>query len=95
MAFHRPGKARSLIDLKVIRDQTDMVRSALQSLYVTAPIDEILALDESRRQVVTEVETLKAKRNEGSRKRLDGPGIPSGAPRLIEGDAHPGRRHRG
>ncbi len=56
-----------MIDLKVIRDQTDMVRSALQSLYATAPIDEILALDESRRQVVTEVETLKAKRNEGSK----------------------------
>jgi seryl-tRNA synthetase len=56
-----------LIDLKVIRDQPEMVRSALQSLYTTAPIDEILSLDESRRQVVTEVETLKAKRNEGSK----------------------------
>lgn len=44
-----------------------MVRSALQSLYATAPIDEILALDESRRMVVTEAETLKAKRNEGSK----------------------------
>ena len=56
-----------MIDLKVIRDQTDMVRSALESLFTTAPIDEILALDESRRQVVTEVESLKAKRNEGSK----------------------------
>ena len=56
-----------MIDLKIIRDQPDMVRSALQSLYTTAPIDEILSLDESRRQVVTEVETLKAKRNEGSK----------------------------
>lgn len=56
-----------MIDLKVIRDQTDMVRSALESLFTTAPIDEILALDESRRQVVTEVESLRAKRNEGSK----------------------------
>ncbi len=56
-----------MIDLKIIRDQTDMVRSALETLYTTAPIDEIIQLDESRRQVVTEVESLKAKRNEGSK----------------------------
>ncbi len=44
-----------------------MIRSALVALNTTAPIDEILSLDESRRQIVTEVESLKAKRNEGSR----------------------------
>ncbi len=56
-----------MIDLKIIRDHPDMVRSALQSLYATAPIDEILSLDETRRQVVTEVESLKARRNDGSK----------------------------
>jgi seryl-tRNA synthetase len=56
-----------LIDLKFIRDQPDLVRSALESLFTTAPVDEILTLDEARRQVVTEVESLKAKRNEGSK----------------------------
>lgn len=56
-----------MIDLKIIRDQPDMVREALASLFTSAPIDEILALDESRRQVVTEVESLKAKRNDGSK----------------------------
>jgi seryl-tRNA synthetase len=56
-----------LLDLKVIRDQPDMIRSALIALNATAPIDEILSLDESRRQVVTEVESLKATRNEGSK----------------------------
>lgn len=61
------GKAYSLIDLKIIRDQPDMVKSEIAKLFTTAPIDEILSLDESRRQVVTEVESLKAKRNEGSK----------------------------
>ncbi|MCA9860504.1 MAG: serine--tRNA ligase, partial [Thermomicrobiales bacterium] len=56
-----------MIDLKIIRDQPDMVRSALVALNTTAPIDEILSLDASRRQVVTEVESLKARRNEGSK----------------------------
>ena len=56
-----------MLDLKIIRDQPEMVRSALVALNTTAPIDEILALDEARRRVVTEVESLKAKRNEGSK----------------------------
>lgn len=44
-----------------------MIRSALVALNATAPLDEILSLDESRRLVVTDVESLKAKRNEGSK----------------------------
>lgn len=56
-----------MLDLKIIRDQPDLIRSALVALNATAPLDEILELDESRRQVVTEVESLKAKRNEGSK----------------------------
>jgi seryl-tRNA synthetase len=56
-----------LLDLKVIRDQPEMIRGALVALNATAPIDEILSLDESRRLVVTDVESLKARRNEGSK----------------------------
>lgn len=56
-----------MLDLKIIRDQPDMIRRALVALNTTAPIDEILSLDETRRQIVTEVESLKAKRNEGSK----------------------------
>lgn len=56
-----------MLDLKVIRDQPDMIRNALVALNTTAPIDEILSLDEKRRAVVTDVELLKAKRNEGSK----------------------------
>jgi seryl-tRNA synthetase len=56
-----------LLDLKLIREQPDMIRGALVALNATAPLDEILSLDESRRQVVTDVESLKAKRNDGSK----------------------------
>ncbi len=44
-----------------------MIRSALVALNATAPLDEILSLDEARRLVVTDVESLKARRNEGSK----------------------------
>lgn len=44
-----------------------MIRGALVALNATAPLDEILSLDESRRQIVTDVESLKAKRNDGSK----------------------------
>lgn len=56
-----------MLDLKLIREQPDMIRSALVALNATAPLDEILSLDESRRLVVTDVESLKAKRNDGSK----------------------------
>jgi seryl-tRNA synthetase len=56
-----------LLDLKLIREQPDMIRGALVALNATAPLDEILSLDESRRQIVTDVESLKAKRNDGSK----------------------------
>jgi len=56
-----------LLDLKLIREQPDMIRGALVALNATAPLDEILSLDESRRQIVTVVESLKARRNDGSK----------------------------
>ncbi len=56
-----------MLDLKLVREQPDMIRSALVALNATAPLDEILSLDESRRRIVTDVESLKARRNEGSK----------------------------
>ncbi len=56
-----------MIDLKLIREQTDLVRRALAKLNATAPIDEILALDSKRRELLQEVEALKAQRNAASK----------------------------
>lgn len=56
-----------MIDIRLIREQTDYVRAGIAKLFTEAPIDEILAADEKRRALVTEVEALKAQRNEGSK----------------------------
>jgi len=56
-----------VIDLKLIREKTDYVRQAIATLQVTAPIDEILDLDEQRRNLLSQVEALRARRNEVSK----------------------------
>ncbi len=57
-----------MLDLRLIRDQPDVVREGIAKLYAEAPIDEILAIDAQRRTILAEVEALKAERNEGSKK---------------------------
>ena len=57
-----------MLDLRLIRDQTDLVRAGIAKLYAEAPIDEILALDARRRATLGEVEGLKAERKEGSKR---------------------------
>ncbi|MBI4334354.1 MAG: serine--tRNA ligase [Chloroflexi bacterium] len=56
-----------MLDLKLIREHPDLVREALVKRNDTAPVDEILALDEQRRKHLVEVETLRARRNEVSK----------------------------
>jgi seryl-tRNA synthetase len=57
-----------MLDLSFIRENPDQVKEALVKLNTDAPIDEILALDEERRSLLTEVETLRHKRNVTSEK---------------------------
>jgi len=52
-----------MLDLRFIRENPELVREALVRLNTTAPIDEILNLDEQRRRLLSEVEALKARRN--------------------------------
>ena len=52
-----------MLDLRFIRENPDLVKEALVKLNTTAPIDEILSLDEQRRGLLSEVEALKARRN--------------------------------
>jgi len=58
-----------MLDLKFIRDNTDLVRQALANRQDTAPLDEILELDRARRQEVTELENLRHARKETARER--------------------------
>jgi len=55
-----------MLSLKFIRENTDLVRDSLAKKGEAAPIDEILALDEQRRKLITQAESLRARRNQVS-----------------------------
>lgn len=53
-----------MLDLNMIRDHPELIRTALTNRQIDpSPVDDILKLDEKRRLLLTEVETLKAERN--------------------------------
>ncbi len=57
----------SMIDLVFIRDHVEEIKRALQDLNATAPIDEIVELDERRRAALAQIELLRADRNRVSK----------------------------
>ena len=53
-----------MLDINLIRENPDIVRKALKDRQSDpAPVDAILKLDEQRRALLVEAETLKAERN--------------------------------
>ncbi len=56
-----------MIDLAFIRENPAKIREALQALNSSGPLEEILALDQQRRDVLIEVERLRAERNRVSK----------------------------
>ena len=56
-----------MLDIKWIRENTDEVKKMLENRGYDYPLDELLKLDTLRREKLIEVESLKAKRNEGSK----------------------------
>ena len=56
-----------MLDLTIIREHPELVKDALKKLNSDAPIDDILALDQRRREILAEVESLRAERNAGSK----------------------------
>lgn len=70
-----------MLDLRLIRDNPDFVKSEIAKLNTSAPIDEIVSLDLRRRELGTEVEGLKAQLNAGSKETGR---VPAGSQR----DAH-------
>ena len=58
-----------MLDLKRIRNNAEEVKTALVNRgedFDASTIDEIISLDENRRQILAEVEVLKNKRNQDS-----------------------------
>src|SRR5699024_1758767 len=58
---------KKMLDLKRIRINTEEVKEALSKRNEDYPIDEVLGLDKKRRELLTEVENMKARQNEVSK----------------------------
>jgi seryl-tRNA synthetase len=56
-----------MLDIKPIRDNPESIRQALEKRGESIPLDKILSLDERHRQMLHEVETLRAQRNQVSK----------------------------
>ena len=56
-----------MLSMQWIREAPDEVRDMLARRGTTAPVDEVLALDGERRSILTEVEQLKAERNQAGK----------------------------
>ncbi|MFZ0548070.1 MAG: serine--tRNA ligase [Candidatus Promineifilaceae bacterium] len=56
-----------MLDINLIREKPEWVKEQIARLNDTAPIDEILAADERRREIIGEVEELRRQRNESSK----------------------------
>ncbi|MBI2322346.1 MAG: serine--tRNA ligase, partial [Chloroflexi bacterium] len=57
-----------MLNLRLIRERPDEVRAALARRHQPVPLDEVLALDERRRSLVQEIESVRAQVNELSRR---------------------------
>jgi len=60
-----------MIDLKLIRDNPELVHRAVDSRQTKAPIDEILETDRLRREQTSELDELRRQRKEQSKQRVD------------------------
>jgi seryl-tRNA synthetase len=56
-----------MLDARFVRENPDAVRAAMESRKAVWDVDGFLALDERRRALIAEVETLQARRNETSK----------------------------
>ena len=52
-----------MLDIKFIRENRDLVRSGAEAKGISISLDEIFSLDDKRRTLIQEGDTLKAKRN--------------------------------
>ena len=58
-----------MLDLRFIRENTELVRQAIANRQDSAPLDEILGLDRARRNKINELEDLRHMRKEAARER--------------------------
>jgi len=58
----------TMLDINLIREEPDIVRQALEKRQMSpSPVDQILVLDEQRRSLIQDVETMRSERNSVSK----------------------------
>ena len=57
-----------MLSIRTIREQTEELRTVFARRGVAAPLDAIVELDRSRRELLTEVESMRADRNQAGRR---------------------------
>lgn len=55
-----------MLDIRFIRENKDIIKESLDARNSDYPLDELLELDKTRRDILVEVEALKKKRNDAS-----------------------------
>lgn len=58
-----------MLDIKFIRENTEVVKKAVQDKGIEINIDELLNLDEQRRKLLVEVENLRHERNKAAQEK--------------------------
>ncbi len=56
-----------MLDMKLVRENPEIIRKMLEDRQNDFPLEKLITLDRERRELLAEVEKLKARRNEGSR----------------------------
>src|SRR5581483_5629749 len=62
------GKLSSMLDIKFIRENLDVVKAGAKKKHVEVDLDRLIEIDEKRRALLQEVEAMRAKQNETSDK---------------------------
>ncbi len=70
-----------MIDPKLLREQPDFVRAGIQKKRLRCDLDAILALDEQRRDLIAETESLRSRQNGAN---LEMASLPKGSPAFLE-----------
>ncbi len=55
-----------MLDIKFIRENSDIVKSAIVKKHITLDLDQLIALDDKRLEILKIVESLRAEQNEAS-----------------------------
>ena len=70
-----------MIDVKLLREQPDTVRSAIAHKKFTCDIDAVLKLDKARREQITKAEHVRAQQKAANKEMA---ALPKGSPEFIE-----------